>query len=147
MRLAIALLALSAQAGTIGVVIPVHAIAHPKAAYHAAQGSPWDLVAATVTLESMNGIDYATTYRGVVQMGGCERNPLLVSAPCTLNVPRFTGIKIAGVAFGVAQWIPVWIGHGGARYQKAMTLIDYALAAPLSAADANNVWVLTHWRK
>ena len=75
--------------------------------------------------------------------GGFELNPLLTKAPCQIDVPRFTGIKLAVAAFGAAQWAPVLAGWGGERYIRAMTLIDGALTVPLAIADANNIVQLT----
>ena len=126
------------------VGIPLHALAHPVAAYHAVSSGRPLLAVAGAVLQSVNMIDYATTRRGAFPgTGGCELNPLLTKAPCQIDVPRFTGIKLAVAAFGAAQWAPVLAGWGGERYIRAMTLIDGALTVPLAIADANNIVQLT----
>jgi hypothetical protein len=132
------------QAAGLEAVIPVRALAHPVQAYHSIQSGRRLLAIADAALQDVNVADYATTRRGAFPgTGGCELNPLLTKAPCQIDVPRFTGIKLAVAAFGAAQWAPVFTGWGGERYVRAMTLIDLALAVPLAIADANNIVQLT----
>lgn len=129
---------------SLGVTLPTRIIAHPIAAYHETRTGRLSMLAATVTLEAVNGIDYATTRRGAFPgTGGCENNPLLVSAPCQINVARFTGLKLVVGAFGVAQWIPVWTGFGGERYVRAVKYLDMAGSLPLALAGVNNIRQLT----
>lgn len=131
----------------LGISISPHAIRHPKTAYHNLTGD-WKLaVAGVVSLELANATDYATTYRGVVVQGGCEQNPLFVTAPCVFDRPRFTGVKIAAAALPLLEAIPMAFGIRSPAYIRGVSVVNFALTAPLAAADGNNLWVLTHWRK
>jgi hypothetical protein len=144
------LLLVSASVSTaqsIGISIPVHAITHPISAYHDIIPDRNLIIGAISTLEIVNAADYGTTYRGVVQLGGCEQNPLFTLAPCVFNAPRFTGVKIAVAAAPIAQFLPVWLGWHNSTYIKSMAIVDLLGSAPLAGAVGNNVWVLSHWRK
>lgn len=138
------LVPLAVQAAGLQVALPVHALAHPVRAYHSVRSARRFMAIADAALQNVNVIDYVTTRRGAFPAaGGCELNPLLTKAPCQIDVPRFTGIKLSVAAFGAAQWTPVFTGWGGERYVRAMTLIDLALTVPLAIADVNNIIQLT----
>jgi hypothetical protein len=133
-----------AQGLQVSIPVPVHAIAHPVQAYRSVRADKRLLAIADTLLEEANTVDYVTTRRGAFPgTGGCELNPLLTTAPCQIDVPRFTGIKLVAGAFGVVQWLPVWRGWGGERYIRAVTVLDVAIAIPLAIADVNNVIQLT----
>jgi hypothetical protein len=139
--LALAAPFLAAGAGLeVSVPVPVRAIAHPVRAWKSTPASTKLMAIADSLLMDANVTDYATTRRGAFPgTHGCEQNPLLTTAPCQIDVPRFTGIKLVIGAFGVAQWLPVLAGWGGDRYLRSLILIDAALAVPLAIADANNI--------
>lgn len=124
--------------------VPLNVIAHPVKSFRTKHDGTGVLLAGTVLLQSVNAIDYATTRRGAFPgTGGCELNPLLVTAPCQINVPRFTGVKIGVAAFNFAQWLPVWAGYRNSNYRKAMGVLDFVGAVPLGVADINNIHQLT----
>jgi hypothetical protein len=132
----------------VSVPVPVRAIAHPVRAWKSLSGkTPVDkklMAIADSVLMDANVADYVTTRRGAFPgTHGCELNPLLTTAPCQIDVPRFTGIKLVVGAFGVAQWLPVPAGWVGPGYIRSLILIDAALAVPLAIADANNFVQLT----
>lgn len=124
----------------ISVTVPVQAIAHPIRAWKSLPSTQKLMMIADMVLEGANTVDYITTRRGAFPgTGGCELNPLLTTAACQIDVPRFTAIKLAVGVFGVAQWLPVFAGWGGTPWVCTVTLIDAALAIPLAIADVNNV--------
>jgi hypothetical protein len=128
----------------VSVPVPVHSLAHPIQAFHSVPAERRLMAVADAVLQNVNAVDYATTRRGAFPgTGGCELNPLLTKAVCQIDVPRFTGIKLAVGLFGVAQWLPVMAGWRGERYVRTVTVIDAALAVPLLLADVNNVIQLT----
>jgi hypothetical protein len=138
--LAIGLIALGAQAADLTISIPVRVIAHPARTWHSPPASRRWLAVADGLLEEANATDYITTRRGAFPgTGGCELNPLLTSAPCRIDVARFTAVKLAVAAFGIVQWAPVLNGWGGAALAPALAIADAAIAIPLAIADLNNV--------
>ncbi len=129
-----------AQGFQVSVKVPAKAIVHPVQAYRSVRADRRLLAIADSLLMDANLVDYITTRRGAFPgTGGCELNPLLTTAPCQIDVPRFTGIKLAVGVFGALQWAPVFTGWGGEPYVRAMTVIDAAIAIPLTIADVNNV--------
>ena len=143
--LALAAPFLDACAGLeVSMPVPVRAIAHPVRAWKSVPDNKKLMAIADSVLMDANVVDYVTTRRGAFPgTHGCELNPLLTTAPCQIDVPRFTGIKLVVGAFGVAQWLPVLAGWGGDGYIRSLLLIDAALAVPLAIADANNIVQLT----
>jgi hypothetical protein len=123
----------------VSAPLPVHALRHPVRAFHSVPADRRLLAIADAVLQDANVADYVTTRRGAFPgTGGCELNPLLTKAPCRIDVPRFTGVKLIVGLFGAAQWLPVAAGWSGDRYIRTLTAIDFALAIPLAIADVNN---------
>ena len=147
-RLALLLLcAVSASAQIAAHVdIPLKVLAHPVATAKAFPAANRWMLLADIVLQDANAIDYVTTRRGAFPgTRGCELNPLFVSAPCQINVPRFAGVKIGTAAFGLAQWLPIWTHRtwAGAGYKRLITITDVGLSAALIGADINNIRQLT----
>lgn len=141
MKLAVfLLLSTLAQAQSVGVAISLNVITHPVRTYRESSNTKWYMLAAGSLLEAANLGDYLTTKRGAFPgTGGCELNPLFTSAPCVINVPRFTGVKIGIAAFGIAQWVPIWAGYRSENYKKLMTVMDLVGAVPMTVIDLRNV--------
>jgi hypothetical protein len=137
------LVAVSLNAASLGIEIPVRAVAHPVQSYRGSSKATIAMLAGSITLAGTNAADYATTRRGIFpgsHFGLCELNPLLrvSGSDCEIAVTRFTVIKAGIEAFSIAQWIPVWTGHAGDRYKTTMTIIDFGMSVPLGIADAGN---------
>jgi hypothetical protein len=144
MLLLIAFLALSAHAASLTVSMPLKWVVHPVASFHSSRKSLDGMLITDTILQMINVGDYATTRRGAFPgTGGCELNPLLISAPCQIDVPRFTGVKIAVAAAGLAEWIPVWLGKSTPNYVFTITVVNAGLAVPLGIAVGSNIHQLT----
>jgi len=100
------------------------------------------MAASTLTLETANVIDYATTYRAVVIGTNCEENPVFQTAPCSqhnLNEPRFTGAKIGIAAFGFVQYLPKAFGWHNETWNRTFIIMNFAGTVPLAIVDINNI--------
>lgn len=142
----LALSSMSAQ--SVSIVMPTNWILHPIKAFKSVPTDKKFLLLTDSILQDINLGDYLTTKRGVFPggYGYCELNPLFTSAPCQINVPRFTGVKIAVAAVGVAEWIPIWLGKGSPNYMATMDIINVSAAVPLGIAVVNNIVVLEKGR-
>ena len=96
-------------------------------------------------LQTVNVGDYATTYTAFTGENAghyCEHNSLLVTAPCVISLPRFRGVKIAALSYGIAQWIPVWLHKASPTYVRAVTIINGVAAVPIGIAVVGNIKAL-----
>lgn len=141
------ILAASAQAASLTMTVPLKWIVHPVASFQTSSKSIDGMLLTDSILQAINMGDYATTHRAFTGADAgkyCENNPLLVSAPCVLDLPRFTGIKIAVAAYGVAQWVPVWLHRAGPNYKFVITVLNAGSSVPLGIAVIGNIKALEH---
>lgn len=131
------------QAQQIGIQVPLHAIAHPVAAYHSTDKSTIAMFVGSITLAGANAGDYFTTRLGAypgTNPNLCELNPLFRGAnACKIDVPRFTTVKAIIEVWSVVQWVPVWTGHASDTYKRINAVIDLGLGVPLGIAVGGNI--------
>lgn len=135
------LTALALPAQSVSVLLPTNWILHPVRAFRSVPADKKFMFVTDTVLQAVNLGDYASTYRAFTGPNAgryCENNQLLVSAPCVIDFPRFTGIKIGVAALGIAEWVPVWLGAGG-NYVVAASIVNGGLDIPLALAVANNI--------
>ncbi len=146
-QLILALVLASSAFAQVGVAFsfPLKWILHPKASFQSSSGSLDAMFLTDSILQTVNVGDYATTYTAFTGANAgryCENNPLLVTAPCVISMPRFRGVKIAVLVVGVAEWFPVWAGKASPTYIRAATILNGAATVPLSIAVIGNLKAL-----
>ena len=134
-----------ACAANITASVPLKYIMHPKASFRASGKSLDMMIVSAAVLQSINIGDYATTHRAFTGADAgkyCENNPLLVSAPCVIDLPRFTGVKIVVAAAGLAELIPVFMRRDTPTYRFAVTVVNFGASIPLGIAVVGNIHAL-----
>ncbi len=128
----------------IGLSVPLSVVRHPIATVKSAPADLGWLIASAISLESANAVDYATTLRGPVLHPGqyCEQNELFTTSRCTIDAPRFTGVKIGVAALGAAEWLSLKRWRQPA-YVRTLILVNFAGTVPLAVADIGNLKALT----
>jgi hypothetical protein len=106
LRFGFLFIALAQIAGAVDFSIDPVALAKALLARAPASTSSWRRVTGAIALAG-NGIDWYQTekYAGPGG-GGCEQNPLFLTAPCKLNVPKFRLFKAILAGAIVAEEVP-----------------------------------------